>query len=71
MTILMLTAGPNDRQAMLDSLDVDAAEFLGGALKERVTVRNPNGGVRTEVREIVVEDTRSSVLEQPVQSTAG
>jgi len=58
MTILF-TAGPNDRQAMLDSLDLDAAEFLGGALKERVTVRNPNGGVRTEVREILVDETRS------------
>ena len=70
MTIL-LTAGPNDRQAMLDSLDLDAAEFLGGALKERVTVRNPNGGVRTEVREILVEDTRLPVLEQPGQGTTG
>jgi hypothetical protein len=27
---------------MLDSLDVDAAEFLSGALKERITVRNPS-----------------------------
>jgi hypothetical protein len=72
MAILILNAVSNDRQAMLDRLDVEAAEFLGSALKERFTVRNPNGGVRTEVREIVVDDNRPSVIERTaVQTTAG
>ena len=44
-----------DRQSMLESLDADAAEFIGGTLKERITVVNPNGGIRTEVRNIVLE----------------
>jgi hypothetical protein len=44
-----------DRQSMLDRLDAEAAAFLGGTLKERITVVNPNGGIRTEVRDILVE----------------
>ena len=44
-----------DRQSMLSRLDAEAAAFLGGTLKERITVVNPNGGIRTEVRDIVVE----------------
>jgi hypothetical protein len=68
--ILMTTTGPHDRQAMLDSLDVDAAEFRDGALKERVTVRNPNGGVRTEVREILTQ-APSWLLQEPLQRVVG
>jgi hypothetical protein len=63
MTILTLSVISNDRAAKLESLDLEAAQYLVGGLKERFTVLNPNGGVRTEVREIIVENARISSVE--------
>ena len=70
MTILTLSVVSSDRQAMLESLDIEAAQFLGGGLKERFTVLNPNGGVRTEVREIIAEDVRPSSVERSIVHTS-
>ncbi|APW39352.1 hypothetical protein RD110_20785 [Rhodoferax koreense] len=44
------TASAN--QALLDALKCEVDEFLESALTERFTVASPNGGLRTEVREI-------------------
>lgn len=38
-----------------EGLDEDVARFIGSALKERVTIRMPDGGVRTELRDIPLE----------------
>ena len=60
MTTLNSNTIPSDRQAMLARLDHEAAEFLQGALKERFTVIDPNGGISTEVREIIIDETTTS-----------
>jgi hypothetical protein len=60
MAILNIDTVASDRRTMLESLDLEAAQFRGGTLKERITVINPNGGVRTEVRDIEIVQTVSS-----------
>ncbi|MDB5846275.1 MAG: hypothetical protein JWP29_27 [Rhodoferax sp.] len=39
-------------QALLDELKWEVDQFLGSGLAERFTVASPNGGLRTEVRDI-------------------
>lgn len=46
------TASTN--QALLDALKCEVDQFLESALTERFTVVSPNGGLRTEVREIAL-----------------
>lgn len=42
----------SSNQALLDALKCEVDQFLESALTERFTVVSPNGGLRTEVREI-------------------
>lgn len=39
-------------QALLDELKCEVEQFLGSARTERFTVVSPNGGLRTEVRDL-------------------
>lgn len=39
-------------QALLDALKCEVEQFLDSARTERFTVASPNGGLRTEVRDI-------------------
>jgi hypothetical protein len=69
MADLKLTTVPSDWRAALDSLNLEAEQFIGAALKERFTVLNPNGGIRTEVRDIVI-DQKSATIEGPANPKA-